>query len=479
MKSLLKRGMCVVITALIMCGCGGKVSATKTTPVNSQNANQTKSQAQGDQSAKKDAGFIETPMDLGGREIKFLTTESSKYTYSAEKDKTPNDTLKVIEAIKSIEKDYNCKITFENMKGADIPKNLIAAKASGETYCDIVEFLVSGTYIEQVYDNNLVMPLDEGEVGKIINLSKNPWLPATGFGKLMGHQYGVHFKTENSGDILRGALLFNKDLAKKYDLGDFYDMVKKDQWTFDKFSEILAKVSAQTSGTKTFPLGYAHEGIFTPLLVYANNGTYADNTDKGYVYKALSDNTLEATNYAVDLIKRGYMHPLAGSKNKDVEAAFANGEMVFYFGDYFLLKRFTSGSVPTEYKYGLLPAPRGPKGNGYNSVTYTDCMYQIMNNVKKPEQVAAVLVAMANRTGKKDMLKTELMYTLQDEESADMLNLMYNNVALDYSRVISTARSTMAAANNQLLKFQQTPKEAYESVETTVQSQYDAVRVQK
>lgn len=471
MKGLIKRSMCLAVAALMMSGCGGKTTGVST--------KQPKNLSKGEQLAKQYTGFTETPMDLGGREIKFVSTQAGRYTYADPKDKTSNDTLGVIDALKSIEKDYNCKITVEAMKGRDMVKNLLAAKAAGQPYCDILEFGVTDTYTEQIYQNNLVMPLESGDVAKVMNLSKNPWLPQTGFGKFMGHQYGVHFKTNNTPDLLRGVLLFNKDLAKKYNLGDFYDMVKKDQWTFDKFSEILAKAASQTNGSKTYPMGYSHEGIFTPLLVFANNGTYAENTDSGYKFTALSDNTLEATNYAVDLIKKGYMHPNSGAKNDALDASFANGEMVFYFGNYALLKSITSGATPTESTFGLLPAPRGPHGKGYNSVAYTDAMFHIMNNVKNPEQVASVLVAIANRTSKKDMLKTELQYTLQDEQSGDMLKLMYNNVKLDYSRTINTASGTIKGANTNILKLQQTPKEAYESIQSTMQSNYDAIKVQK
>lgn len=479
MKGLLKRSMCLAIAALMMSGCGGKTTGVSSSNgAKAQDTKQTESLSKGEQLAKQYTGFMETPMDLGGREIKFVSTQAGRYNYADPKDKTSNDTLAIIDAMKSIEKDYNCKITVEAMKGTDMVKNLLAAKASGQPYCDIIEFGTTDTYPEQIYDNNLVMPLDDGEVGKVINVSKNPWLPASGFGKFMGHQLGVHFKTNNSPDLLRGVVLFNKDLAKKYDLGDFYDMVKKDQWTFDKFSEILAKAAAQTNGSNTYPMGYSHEGIFTPLLVFANGGNYAENGNDGYKYTALSDNTLEATNFAVDLVKKGYMHPKSGLKKPELDQAFANGEMVFYFGNYALLKSITSGGTPSEASFGLLPAPRGPHGKGYNSVAYADAMFHIMNNVKNPEQVAAVLVAIANRTGKKDMLKTELQYSLQDEQSGDMLKLMYENVALDYSRVISTAAKTISGANTKILQLQQTPKEAYESVQPTMQSQYDAVKVQ-
>jgi ABC-type glycerol-3-phosphate transport system substrate-binding protein len=477
MKGLLKRTMCLAVTAFIMSGCSSETTGVNTGE-KSQDTKQTESLSEGEQLAKKYSGYVETPMDLGGREIKFVSTAGGRYTYSDPKDKTSNDTLEIIDDLKSIEKDYNCKIIVEPMKGRNMVTNLLTAKAAGQTYCDILEFGVSDTYLEQIYANNLVMPLDYGEVGKIINLSANPWRPQSGFGKLLGHQYGVNIKTKNSGEILRGSLLFNKDLAKKYNLGDFYDMVKKNEWTFDKFSEILAKAALQTTGSKTYPLGYLYEADYTPLLVYANNGAYAENTKDGYKYTGVSDNVLEATNFGVDLIKKGYTHPKSGLKNAEIDTAFANGEIIFYFTEYNVLKMITSGTYPSDYKFGLLPAPKGPKGKVYNSVSYTDSLFHVMNNIKKPEQVAAVLVAIANRTNKKDITNSELMYTLQDEQSADMLQLMLDNVTLDLARGISTARGTLVGANDKILKLEQTPREAYESIQEEIQGEYDAVKIE-
>jgi ABC-type glycerol-3-phosphate transport system substrate-binding protein len=471
MKGLMKKSMCMAMTALVLSGCSGKTKggdAQTTTPQATENL------SEGKRLAKQYTGFEETPMDLGGREIKFVSTAANRYTYAEEKDKTPNDTLAIIDALKTIEKDYNCKITVEMMKGKDMVSNLLTAKAAGQVYCDILEFGVTDTYIDDIYSNNLVMPLEDPNVSKVIKLDSNPWLPQTGFGKMFGHQYGVHFKTSNSGDLLRGVLLFNKNLAEKYKIGNLYDMVKKDTWTFDKFAEISASIASQAGG-KIYPIAYSHEGIYNPLFVYANNGVYAENTDKGYVFKALSENNLEAANFAVDLVKKGFVHPTSG-KTTDIEKAFANGESVFFFGNYATLKKFTTGSMPTEDKFGLLPAPRGPHGKGYNSVAYTDALFHVMNNVQKPEQVAAVLTAIANRTSQKDIIQNELMYTLQDEESADMLKLMLNNVALDSSRIISAARGPLKTANLDMLSLQKTPKEAYESMQTELQAAFDAVK---
>ena len=121
-----------------------------------------------------------------------------------------------------------------------------------------------------------------------------------------------------------------------------------------------------------------------------------------------------------------------------------------------------------------MPGPLGPSGDGeYNAVTYTESMFHVMENTEKPEELAAILVALANRTGKHDMIETELMNALQDEESAEILQLMYDNMICDFSRSISKPRSLIMDANKKCLNQEKTPKEAYEEVASQIQAYFD------
>ncbi len=441
-------------------------------------AETTPAKSEGELLAEQYTGFIETPMDLGGRTIKIVTTIIDRYTYvkdasgNPDPDNTANETLEIIEAIDSIEKDYNCTIEFEQLKAKSLVTALLTAQSSGDTYCDILEFGCSSTYLEQIYAAKLCMDLNDERIADIIKLDENPWLPASNFGLWAGAQYGVHFKTNNSGDLLRGVVLFNKDLAEQYGLGDLYEIYRNKEWTFDKLTEMCASVAAQSDGT-VYPLMYNQEGLWIPMLVYANGGSMATYEDGKFTFTGLTDNTLQAINYAVDWQTKGYLHPKSDARSEN-EVNFANGEAVFFIANYAALKKYTQGKIECNYKIGLLPGPLGPSGDGeYNAVSYTEAMFNVMDNVEKPEEVAAILVALANRTGKRDMIETELMNTLQDEESAEILQVMYDNMVCDYSRSISTTRSLCKGANESILGLEKTPKEAYEEIASQIQAYFD------
>ncbi len=71
------------------------------------------------------------------------------------------------------------------------------------------------------------------------------------------------------------------------------------------------------------------------------------------------------------------------------------------------------------------------------------------------------------------MIETELLNTFQDEESADVLQTMYDNMKCDFSRSISTTRSLFVKANKSIIKGEKTPKEAYEEIASQVQTYFD------
>lgn len=487
MKRFFKKGLSLVFAACLLtgmfAGCssaneGKAIDMEAVSAVTEEEAAEETQAVVTEETAPAGAGFTETPMDLGGRTIKVLTTVASRYTYAENKDETPNETLEVIEAVKGIEKDYNCKLEFEQLKGREMVEALITAKAAGDTYCDILEFGCSDTYLEQIYSANLVMPLEDEAIKDIIKPDENPWLPESAFGLMFGHQYGVHFKTVNTGDLLRGVILFNKNLAEKYNLGNLYDMVKDKSWTFAKLTELSASIAAQSDGM-VYPLLYSQEGLFLPMLIFANGGTVTEYKEGKYTFNGLNDNTLEAINFAVDMKKKNYIHPKSEVRN-EAESIFANGEAVFFVCNYNSLKKYTQGTISCEDEVGLLPGPSGPNGDGnYNGVSYTAALFHVMDNVEKPEEAAAVLAALANRTSKHDMIETELMNTLQDEESADILQLMYDHMVCDYSRSISTSRSAISGANKAVMNLEKTPKEAYEEIASGIQADYNELKLTK
>lgn len=413
-------------------------------------------------------GWVETPMDLGGRTIKIVST-SSRFI-EEDRNTASNQKLEVLEAIDAIEKEYNCTIVVEKLKAKDLTSALLTAKSAGEAYCDILDIDVSSAYLEQIYANNLCMDLNAEPIADIIKCNENPWRDVSSMGQMFNKQLGVSYVANNSSDVIRACILFNKDLAEKYGYTDFYKMVKDGTWTYENFENICAGIAARSDGSVAPIVIGNKESLFIPPLIFANGGSTAEIINGKYTFTALNDKTMEALNYAVGLVSKGYVTQTTDN------TMFEGGNGVFFFTIYNDLCKYTQGTVNVEFSVGLLPAPQGPSGNGkYNGTTYTEPLWSVVNGTEKPEEVAAVLVALANRTSRHDVYNYELMYSMQDEESADMFMLMYENMIPDYSRVISGARTAFVEANRSILRLEKTPKEAYEEMASEVQAIYDSI----
>lgn len=429
--------------------------------------------SEGELLAEQYGGFIETPMDLGGRTIKIVCSVGTRYAYATDDngnpdpDKSTPATVAHMEALKSIEEDYNCKIEFEKLKGKDIVEAMLTSQAAGESYCDILDEGVSDTYLDTIYRNGLVMDMADPAIADIIKLDENPWTDAGEYGYLDGTQWGV-----NMDHTIRNCLMFNKDLAEQYGLGDIYGMVKDGSFTWSKFEEMCASIKAQSDGT-VVPVSMGKENLMFPMITFSNGGKVADIVDGKHQFTGLSDNTLEALNWVQSLVQNEYLVTTVDY------AAFAAGQAVFFFDYYGDLTKLTQGTQETTYSYGLLPCPIGPSGDGkYHGVTYTMDMKSVCSNIEKPEEVAAVLVAICNRFASTDgtvdeIVESALLNSLQDEESADMFRIMLEDLRCDYSRMFNGANGLIGGANKAILALEKTPVEAYTEISTQLQDLYD------
>lgn len=443
-------------------------------------------------------GFVETPMDLGGRTIRIACSVGSRYNYvqtdgKDDPDKTNEATIEIIKILEGIEQDYNCKFEITpSRKGKNIVEDLVTGMAEGKPYYDIIDEGVSDTYLDQIFSQGLVMDMNDPAIKDIIKFDTNPWKVQSDYANFNGTQYGVNFITKNSSNDLRNAVLFNVDLAEQYGLGDIYQMVRDNKWTWEVFEEMCEKI-VQQSGGSVVPAGYGKENLIFPMVLSSNNAATGRRDANGKMqYTALEQEALDAANWIYSLREKGYLAPNWTTKvegadgkstkvpveggiafEKDGEKLFEQGACVFFFDFYGDLQKLTLGTVQTEYSFGLLPCPIGPNGDKCHGVTYSTDIKMIAAGIEKPEEVAAVLVAIANRTSKtpENVYENEMKNTLQDEGSLDMFKIMYEDMRSDYSRAYT--KIGIGGAGDKILKLESTPQQAYEAIAEETQGIYD------
>jgi hypothetical protein len=227
-------------------------------------------------------------------------------------------------------------------------------------------------------------------------------------------------------------------------------------------------------------------------FIAANNGKIAEN-DSQTGFRFIGDenqNAINAMNYVVDNIKaRNYIHPRSPVRDHGVaiHEQLCRGEAVFAFANYSLLKNITiqAPGHETDFTFGIIPPPMGNDAiregqQNYISVSASEVIYTINLNIPEPREVAAIIVALANRTTKTErLIEYEAYNTLQDSDSREMLEIMLANNVVDVSRVVAASRTQgdhgTTGAYNRILGQRATAAQAMQEMKSSIQAQYDVV----
>jgi ABC-type glycerol-3-phosphate transport system substrate-binding protein len=490
MKKNLLRGLLVagLTAAMLLSACGGRdgnngggtatpvPTAVPTAPPSNNGGNGNEDNGGNDEQPglnlvwQEDAGFREIPADLNGRLITIMTVTGriNQFQYWDPIDATPNETLDIMARIRDIENDYNTKIEFEVGEPGTIPTSMVLNRAVGETPWDLIYIGTNHTSLDNIFVQNLVMDLSQPSIAAILDFDNNPWSAESSLTNIFGRQYGVHFHMANSGFLLRSTITFNRDLMETYNLPNLYEMVWNKDWNFTNFQSVLTSIWT-ASGGNVIPLTADRESQFAPNLIISNGGLTTESTPGGLVFVAHeNERALEAMDFMVGLLESNLL-----VYNVDFAIPWiAQGEAMMIAGNYENLRRFTRQDPPTEYSFGLLPMPKGNHMDDYVSAVHAADMFFIPADIRNPEDVAKVLVAMANRISKINIIATELDFGVQDMESARILEMLLDRIEIDFSRALG-ARSRIGDAVNMMIRGEATPRQAFEQFAAQVQTSYD------
>lgn len=355
--------------------------------------------------------FKEEKTNLGGMTI----TIASPWN---EWEKTADSSIamvKIDKALREIERDYNCKIKPKRVDPNTMIQQLQTDFAAGRVYADILE----------IADDSLISTyryLQDVTKIKSLNLKTNTWVDFLSKGSTFkGTQYGVGYMMTQNHAISQMVVVFNKTLAKQHNVGDLYEVVRKGQWTYDKFLEVSKKVKQGTNG-KTNGLIMQHEYNLN-RVIYTNDFSPIAKDKQGYYFDHDNPNMLEAMQFWSDYNKNGYITASnANDYGKTQANLFVQKKAMFYIGEYIVAPTYFN---PSMGDYGILPLPKGPSAKGYTSVNGGKYFTFPYGN-KNVEAAGKILVAIANRTGwdMKEWDQGQLETALTDEESLEMMHIM-------------------------------------------------------
>lgn len=197
---------------------------------------------------------------------------------------------------------------------------------------------------------------------------------------------GVHEIMEKDGAIYgmfagnvepKGGMYFNKRLLEEagVDPESIYDLQESGEWTWDKFEEICKQVQADTDNDGVIDR-YAMVNFgstFYTEAVYSNGGEFIGKDANGYYNDLESEETMEALNWALDMLST-YDYPQPADSEWDYwQSAFVNGCGAFIAGE-----TYQAGQDWSEMEddFGFVCFPKGPKASDYTNC-YNDNPYCI------------------------------------------------------------------------------------------------------
>ncbi|MBP3292806.1 MAG: extracellular solute-binding protein [Clostridia bacterium] len=234
-------------------------------------------------------------------------------------------------------------------------------------------------------------------------------------------------------------LYFNKPLCTDLGLEHPYEMVRNGEWTYDKFIQYVDVSSADLDGNGVFDendrYGLAeNSGLLcrilpsfgTPVVMFDEAGEGIINQSESF-YNQLDRvmTTLLDANYQPMLLRDG---PLGYEK---ADTVFPGGRALF-FGE--MVRNITGFRESMEQDFGVLPYPKYTEEqehyySSYNTVWGTSYGIPVTNmELDRTGWILEVMGYYSTDTIYPATIeKNILTKNVRDEESADMLNILFNN----------------------------------------------------
>lgn len=276
------------------------------------------------------------------------------------------------------------------------------------------------------------------------------------------------------------AFYFNKDLAKKYlsDDQNPYQYVKDGKWTVDKLAELSRLVSEDLDGNDIIDY-HDRFGIYTwddsmVGMVEAAGTKICTVVKDGSVFLTLnSDKTVDMINKYADIAYDG-LHALAyqaeiraGNLNTDsLYGSWAEDKALFWASSTNNLSRIRS----LDGDFGILPYPKlsETQDRYYSTIApYNSQFICVPLFLKDAEFVGAVVEALAYH-GKELVTPAVYEKTLKgsyarDEESYDMLDIIFNSYGYDFGLYYRIGGHTKGGYPDMLLNLLRNQSTAFAS----------------
>jgi hypothetical protein len=443
----------LLITAILQSSCGKTATDTPSEQIND-------SQVTTHLDTVDPASVLELPdIDWKGREFRVLGYEQTSRTqfsnfeiYSeGENGDVVNDAI--FRRNSQVEEKYNVKIvqflnnsqpSYDICNADHIRKTVLAQEDLYDlTFTTICSY---GTLAREgfLYDLNNI---------NYIDFSKNYWNPEVN--KALSFDNRLFFTSSDFSlrDKSRAyILLYNRDMANEYKLGNPVELVNNGTWTIDVMTKWSKSVANDLNGNGAvddqdqFGLAMDSYNAFATLMAACGNIMLTKNSSDKFVLTMNNEHTVNSIDKILELVgvpseaifcndwngKVDYDHWSVASKS------FKSGRSLFITCFPHSLKGY---SADCNFEYGIIPYPKyDEKQEKYYTMADDFCMlFSIPISNPNPDFTGFMLEALSYASTNTSLkayyeISCKTKYTY-DEDSANMLDLIFSNIIYEPAKV--------------------------------------------
>jgi len=489
--------VCLVVCCFTACGDDDSSSSATESKAETSKDTSTDTSVETEKGEKISYADLEK-RDLGGREV-YITERWFGYGKSTidftgevlymedDNGSLTNVNQAKKDIIETIQKDYNCKITGEiygegSTNIVSELKTLITTDITTGTRKYDFFFESFYYYTSLIADGQLLNIKDL----KTINLNSSCWdqnaVSELTICDALYFILGDINTYDNDGTV---TMLFNKELYET--LGykeDLYKLVKDREWTFDKLVELsqsFDNIDHNQDGSRNeldnWFMGSETGNLYTHVIAAGESICAKDKNDEPQLtmtteqgIKALTD----AVNFylggqvlVANLPEYQEKYPASGEcYEKTVTNAFLEGRELFYMTTLIHIPYFRQ----MEDEFGILPVPMySDSQDDYCSQmsAHTASVLMIPNTIKADEDLGLVIQALAELSEEQltpEYYEKQLKFRdFKDEESAEMLDIIFNNRHYDLGAVFGSSWNKV--------------DELYHTLDTNIKSRFEEKQV--
>lgn len=390
----------------------------------------------------------------------------------------------------------NDAVYYRNLKILEDYNVEIVNKEVADVYTEARKLITAGEDIYDVITPFIDSSFKMAQDGQIHNLNKipylnleNPWWDQVLIEKLSlnNRLYTITGDISMDEEELNWCLIANKVILKQNNLTDLYDVIKDEKWTFDYFHQIGKSVTRDLNG----------DGVIDHNDIYAFGN---DPNSSFFFYCASGENVA-----VID--KAGHPQLTAGSQRSlnvieklaeiyndtdfilwasKIKVANGWGEFRVMLKDNRLMMLMTNIYALKELRemvddFAVFPAPKYDEAQeNYSMIVGTHACNGISIPVTNTEleRTGLILEAMAYHSKAIQDAHMEVTITgkfLRDEESRDMLEIIFTNRTYDIGKSFDWGglSSQIAAAVQGNKSFAPLYEANKEKAETAMQKSYE------